>query len=209
MKNILKKEYKEFIVIGVTVLMCSILNTLHPYIIKDIINLNFTSSDIIEQIAKLVIIYASIHILFAIFKNIRNIIVNRTVANILKQIRTKLFSKVLSLNMNTFSKHTSSDIYTRLTVDIDNMATLFSDTLPVIVNETLYLILTIVMMFRANVQYALIGVTSICIIAITVTIYVIKLKKMDDIILKKRDMQNKEYAEMYDTNKLTYLFNLR
>lgn len=209
MKDILKKEYKAFIIIGIVVLMCSVLNALHPYVLKEIIDLNFVENDIIKHILKLVIIYGTIHILYALFKNIRNIIVNKTVAKLLKRIRSKLFSKVLSLKLSTFQKYTSADIYTRLTSDIDNMATLFSDTLPVIINESLYLIFTIVMMFQANFQLALIGFASISVIAITVTLYVVWLKKIDDTILAKRDIQNKEYSEMYDTNKLTYLFNLR
>lgn len=209
MRNILKKNIKAFIVIGLVVIMCSALNSLHPYVLKEIINLDFLQNDIIKQIFKLVIIYSTIHILYAVFKNIRNIIVNKTVAKLLMQMRSKLFDKVLNLKLSTFQKYTSADIYTRLTVDIDNMATLFSDTLPVIVNESLYLVFTIIMMFQANFQFALIGFASIVIIAITVTLYVIKLKKIDDTILEKRDLQNKGYAEMYDTNKLTYLFNLR
>lgn len=209
MKSILKKNIKAFIIIGVVVIICSALNSLHPYVVKEIIGLDFLQSDITKQILKLVIIYATIHILYAIFKNVRNIIVNKTVAKLLMQMRSKLFDKVLNLKLSTFQKYTSSDIYTRLTGDVDNMATLFSDTLPVIVNESLYLIFTIIMMFQANFRFALIGFTSIVIIAITVTLYVIKLKKIDDKILEKRDIQNKEYSEMYDTNKLTYLFNLR
>lgn len=209
MKSIFKKEYKSFIIIGLAVIMCSALNSLHPYVLKEIINLDFMQNDITKQILKLVIIYGTIHILYAVFKNIRNIIVNKTVASLLQQMRSKLFDKVLNLKLPTFQKYTSADIYTRLTVDVDNMATLFSDTLPVIVNESLYLIFTIIMMFQANFQLALIGFASLVVIAITVTLYVIKLKKIDDIILEKRDTQNKEYSEMYDTNKLTYLFNLR
>lgn len=209
MKDILKKEYKAFIIIGIVVLMCSALNALHPYVLKEIIDLNFVENDIIKHILKLVIIYGTIHILYALFKNIRNIIVNKTVARLLKRIRSKLFSKVLSLKLSTFQKYTSADIYTRLTSDVDNMATLFSDTLPVIVNESLYLIFTIIMMFQSNFRLALIGFASIFVIAITVTLYVVWLKKIDDTILAKRDIQNKEYSEMYDTNKLTYLFNLR
>lgn len=209
MKSILKKNIKAFIVIGVVVIMCSALNSLHPYVLKEIINLDLLQNDITKQIFKLVIIYATIHILYAVFKNIRNIIVNKTVAKLLMQMRSKLFNKVLNLKLSTFQKHTSADIYTRLTVDIDNMATLFSDTLPVIVNESLYLMFTVIMMFQANFQFALIGFASILIIAITVTLYVIKLKNIDNVILGKRDIENKEYSELYDTNKLTYLFNLR
>lgn len=209
MKDILKKEYKGFIIIGIVVIMCSVLNALHPYVLKEIINLDFLKNDITKQIIKLIMVYGTIHILYALFKNIRNIIVNKTVAKLLQQVRSKLFNKVLTLKLPTFQKYTSADIYTRLTVDIDNMATLFSDTLPVIINESLYLIFTIVMMFQANLKFALIGFASIVIIAITVTLYVIKLKKIDDTILEKRDIENKEYSELYDTNKLTYLFNLR
>lgn len=209
MKQILKEHKKSFIFIGIVVFFCSCLNVLHPYILKLILDLDFSMNGIINEILKLILIYACIHILFAIFKNIRNIIVNKTVAKILKELRSKLFNKVINLKTSQFQKYKTSDIYTRLTVDVDNMATIFSDTLPVVINESLYFIFIIFMILQADIKIASIALISILAMLISIIFFVNTLKNLNDRILTKRDMLNKEYAEMYDTNKLTYMFELQ
>ncbi len=209
MKEILKRHKKEFILIGITVFLCSILNVLHPYVVKVILDLDFNMEKIINEILKLIIIYAVIHILFAVFKNVRNIIVNKTVASILKELRSKLFNRIITLKTSEFLKYKTSDIYTRLTVDVDNMATLFSDTLPVIINDSLYIIFIVIMMLQTDIRLSSIAIFSLVIMLITIIFFVNKLKNINNAILDKRDNLNKEYAEMYDTNKLTYMFSLQ
>lgn len=209
MKDILKKHNKKFILIGIIVILCSVLNVLHPYLLKVILDLDFSNEKIMQEILKLVLMYAAIHILFAAFKNIRNIIVNKTVARLLKELRSKLFSKVTNLKVEDFNKYKISDIYTRLTVDVDNMATLFSDTLPVIINDILYLILIVIMILQTDIKIAIIAIFTLLVMIVTIILCIKKLTSLNDDILKKRDNLNKEYSEMYDTNKLTYIFGLQ
>ena len=209
MKQVLLNHKKQFVLIGITVILCSILNVLHPYVIKNIINLDFGMEKILNEILKLVLIYSLIHIAFAICKNIRNIIVNKTVASILKEIRTKLFNIVITLKTSTFQEYKTSDIYTRLTVDVDNMATLFSDTLPIIINDILYIILIVIMILQLDIRIAGIAMLSIVLILNSIIFFIKKLKNINNKILDKRDILNKQYAEMYDTNKLTYMFGLQ
>lgn len=209
MKDILKKHNKKFILIGIIVILCSVLNVLHPYLLKVILDLDFSNEKIMQEILKLVLMYATIHILFAAFKNIRNIIVNKTVARLLKELRSKLFSKVTNLKVEDFNKYKISDIYTRLTVDVDNMATLFSDTLPVIINDILYLILIVIMILQTDIKIAIIAIFTLLVMIVTIILCIKKLTSLNDDILNKRDNLNKEYSEMYDTNKLTYMFGLQ
>ena len=44
---------------------------------------------------------------------------------ILKDIRKMLFDKILNFRMSTFNKYNSSELYTRLTSDVDNLFSLF------------------------------------------------------------------------------------
>lgn len=118
MKNMMKKYTKSFCVITFLILGCSLWNTLHPYIVKRVLDLDFSSEKIITQIMILSLIYMAVHVLRALFMNIRNIKINKTVANILQDIREMLFTKILSFPMKIFDKYSSSDIYTRLTVDV-------------------------------------------------------------------------------------------
>ena len=66
---------------------------------------------------------------------VRNRKTNLLSNKMLSELRSKIFSKLLSLKMKDFEKFPSSDIYTRLTVDAENVKTLFSEDIPVIVND--------------------------------------------------------------------------
>lgn len=209
MKDIIKKYVKSFIAITFLILGFSLWSTLHPYIVKQILDLDFTKEDILQQIIILIILYAVVHTLRAIFANLRNIKVNKTVANILQEIREELFKKVLSLPMKTFDKYRSSEIYTRLTVDVNNMNSLFADSIPILAKSILYLLFMMIMMFIADIPLGLIGIITLTIIGANSFYFVYKIKSLEKIILDKRDMENKKYSEIYRKNKLTYLFGLQ
>jgi len=67
----------------------------------------------------------------------------------------------------------------------------------------------IIMMFVANINLAVIGAITICIISLIVYKFTKILGNLDNEILKKRDRENKEFSEIYNKNKLTYLFKLQ
>ena len=205
MKSIIKKHIKSFIFATILVLICNILNVMHPYIIKQVFNENNT----INTLLILFIAYLTTQILFLIMKSLRNICTNKLMTKILKDIREKLFCKVLKFKMKTFNKYNSSEIYTRLTSDAANLFDLFFGLIQIVVNNLSYIILMVVMIFIANVDLALIGAASILLVGITSFYFTKKLKKLDNKILDKRDIENREFSEMYNKYKLTYLFNLQ
>ena len=209
MKKILKHYIKSFIIISFLLVICNLLSTVHPYIVKQILEIDFASEDINKIILKFIVAYTAIHVILAFFKNLKNIVVNRVMAKVLKEIRNQLFEKVLRFKMKTFNKYNSSELYTRLTDDVDNLFTLFFGSLNVLVDNTLYIAFMIIMMFVANVNLALIGAATIFLITIVVFKSTKILGSIDNQILKKRDKENKEFSEMYNKHKLSYLFNLQ
>ena len=209
MKSVIKKHIKSFIIATILVLVCNILNVTHPYIIKQVVDIDFTQNDITNKIITIFLAYFIVHILFAIMKNIRNMQNNKLMANILKDIREKIFCKVLKFNMKTFNKYNSSEIYTRLTADTANLFDLFFGFIQIVVNNITYIIFMIGMMFVANVNLALIGGATIIIVGMVSFSFTRKIKKLDSKILDKRDMENREFSEMYNKHKLTYLFGLQ
>lgn len=209
MKDIIKKYAKAFIIITFLILGCSLWNTLHPYIVKKVLDLDFTNEQIIKQITALILMYLAVHVLRALFMNIRNIKINKTVANVLQDIREKLFIKVLNFPMKIFDKYSSSDIYTRLTADVNNMNSLFADSIPVLINSSLYIIFMIIMMLIADLKLGMIGLITLVVIGINSLYFISKIKKLNNMILDKRDAENKKYSELYRKHKLTYLFGLQ
>lgn len=209
MKNILKKHIKSLILIAFLLIACNLLSTLHPYVMKEFVDIDFNSENIERIITNFIILYASIHLILVISKNLKNIVINKTMTKILKDIRQKVFNKVLNFKMTTFNKYNSAELYTRLTVDIDNLLTMFSGILDILLNNITHIVFMVVMMFIANINIAVIGAFTIFVIAIVAYNSSRILGNLDNEILKKRDVENREFSELYNKNKLTYLFKLQ
>lgn len=209
MKNILKKNIKILFVIAFFLIFCNILSVLHPFIMKGILDVDLKSDNITSILRNLFLTYAIIHIVLLIAKNIRNSIVNKTMAKILKQLRETLFYKVLKWDMTTYEKYNSSEIYTRLTADMDNVFPLFFGMLEILLNDVVYIIMMVIFMFFADARIAIIGSIAIVLNAIVSYIFTNKIGKYNKGILNKRDKENRQYSEMYNKNKLTYLFSLQ
>ena len=209
MKKIIKKYVKSIILLGILLLACDFLSAIPPYIVKQVVDIDFTKENIIQTILFFIIIYISIHFGILIFKYIRDVVINKTICKILRDIRKTLFDKILNFKMITFNKYNSSELYTRLTSDVDNLFDLFFGFLYDILSNILYIIFMIVMMFVANINLAIIGGITVLLISIIVYKFTKILGNLDNEILKKRDKEHKEFSELYNKSKLTYLFKLQ
>lgn len=209
MKEIIKKHIKSFLLAALLVFICNLLSVSHPFIVKEAVDIDFNSENIKQILIQLFSAYLVIHIVLAIMKNVRNICVNKLMASILSDIREKLFCKVLKFKMKTYNKYNSSEIYTRLTSDADNLFQLFFGTIQILVNNVIYIALMVVMMFFADINLAVIGCITVIIVAFSSLKFTKKLKRLDDGILQKRDEENREFSEMYNKNKLTYLYKMQ
>lgn len=144
-----------------------------------------------------------------IFKYIRDRLINTTICKILRDIRKTLFDKILNFKMKTFNKYNSSELYTRLTSDVDNLFDLFFGFLYDILSNIIYIAFMIIMMFVANIHLAIIGGITVLLICFVVYKFTKILGRLDNEILKKRDKEHKEFSELYNKSKLTYLFKLQ
>jgi len=209
MKKIIKKYIKSIVIIGILLITCDFLSALPPYIVKQVVDIDFTRKDIMNTIIFFICIYTSIHLGRLIFKYVRDVLINTTICKILRDIRKMLFDKILNFKMSTFNKYNSSELYTRLTSDVDNLFDLFFGFLYDILSNVLYIIFMIIMMFVANINLAVIGAITVVIISFIVYKFTRVLGNLDNEILKKRDREHKEFSELYNKSKLTYLFKLQ
>jgi len=176
---------------------------------KGILDVDLKADNIKILLKNLFLAYMSVHIVLLISKGLRNSIVNKAMARILKQIREKLFYHILKWDMSTYEKYNSSEIYTRLTQDMDNLFPLFFGTLEIVVNDVVYIIMMVAFMFFADTKVAIIGSTAILLNAVVSYIFTNQVAKANKGILSKRDKANRQYSEMYNKSKLTYLFSLQ
>lgn len=206
MKYILKKNIKGLFIVAFLLIICNVLSVLHPYIMKKILDIDFKSKDILKN---LFLTYAIVHIILLISKNIRNSISNKLMAKILKELRERLFSKVLKWDMTTYAKYNSTEIYTRMTADMDNIFPLFFGMSQILFNNVIYIIIMVIFMYFADIRIAFIGSFAVLLNAIISYYFSKKVAKANKNIINKRDLENKQYSEMYNKNKLTYLFSLQ
>lgn len=125
---------------------------------KGILDVDLKSENVTIILKQLFLTYATVHIILLVSKNVRNNIVNKTMAKILKQLRETLFYKILKWDMTTYEKYNSSEIYTRLTADMDNVFPLFFGMLEILLNNVVYIIMMVIFMFLADVRMQLLEV---------------------------------------------------
>ena len=153
-------------------------------------------------------LYALTRVLIILVEVVRNKRTNLLSNKILSELRSEIFDKVLSLKMEDFEKFSSSDIYTRLTVDSENVKTLFSEDIPVILNDIMHIVFMLIAMFIINIKLAFIGTAIIIVFGIIEFFIIKKLKELQKETAIKKDLQSKEYSETYNKSKLTKFFTL-
>ena len=206
MKYILKKNIKILTLVGISLIIANILSASHPLVMKKILDIDIASK---ELLVNLFLTYFIIHIILIFAKNMRNSIINKAMSKILKDLRESLFCHILKWDMSTYQKYNSSEIYTRLTADVDNVSALFLGTLQVVLNDVIYIITMVIFMFLADIRLAIVGSIAILLNAIVSYIFTHKVANSNKIILDKRDKENRQFSEMYNKNKLTFLFGLQ
>lgn len=207
MIKIFNKNKKSIVSIIILLILINVLNVVAPYILKLIID-DFSQNIVIKRILVLVSIYLLIQISIILIKAIKNRKTNFLSNKILSELRDTMLNKILSMKLETFNKFSSSDIYTRLTLDAENVKLLFSSNIPVVLNDVLHILLMIIVMIIIDIKLALIGITIIVVIASYSYMIINKLKKIDKVILYKRDLENRQYSETYNKSKLTKFFSL-
>ncbi len=206
MNDILKKNARILLGVGMILIVVNVLSSAHPLIMKQILDIDIT---VPNALLYLFFSYFLIHLLLLISKNARNSIINKAMAKILKELREKLFCHVLKWDMTTYQKYNSSEIYTRLTADVENVSNLFLGTLQIVLNNMIYIITMVVFMFFADTTLALIGGITILLTGAVSYVFTHKVAKSNKAILDKRDKENRQYSEMYNKHKLTFLFGLQ
>lgn len=205
--KIVSKNKKTIVSIMILLILINILNVVAPYILKLIID-EFSQNIVMNKIIILVSIYLLVRVSIILIKGVKNKKTNFISNKMLSELRDTMLNKILAMKLDTFNKFVSSDIYTRLTSDAENVKALFSDNIPVVFNDILYILFMIIVMMMIDIKLAFIGITIIAIIASYSFILINKLKKINKITFDKRDLENRQYSENYNKSKLTKFFSL-
>ncbi len=207
MIDVVKKYRKTIFFVVVVVIIANIFNILAPYLLKVIID-EFAKNMVISSVISILICYVLLRIAIIVIQYVKDKTTNKLSNDMLEDLRNKIFDKLIVMNMKTFTKFQSSDLYTRLTVDAENTKTLFSDNIPIILNDVLYILFIMIAMMIIDIKLSIIGIASILLIAIYSFFLVRKLQGLTKKITIKRDLENQQYSENYNKSKLTRFFSL-
>lgn len=104
----------------------------------------------IEEVRKIALFLASIYIASALFNFIQSICMTDVSNRFAKRLRTRISKKINNLPLRYFDKHSTGDILSRVTNDIDTIAQSMNQSLATLVSSITLFIGTIIMMFYTN-----------------------------------------------------------
>ena len=79
MKEIWKKYRKSIFVVSCLLILCNVFSTLHPYVLKRALDIDFARNDIEVILLKFIVIYIAIHVILRLLKNTREIVINKVI----------------------------------------------------------------------------------------------------------------------------------
>ena len=103
-----------------------------------------------EEITKIALFLATIYIASALFTFIQSICMTDVSNKFAKVLRTRISVKINSLPLRYFDKHSTGDILSRVTNDVDTIAQSMNQSLATLVSSITLFIGTIIMMFYTN-----------------------------------------------------------
>ena len=103
-----------------------------------------------EQIKKIALFLAIIYITSALFTFIQSICMTDISNKFAKLLRTRISKKINRLPLRYFDKHSTGDILSRVTNDVDTIAQSMNQSLATLVSSITLFIGTIIMMFYTN-----------------------------------------------------------
>ena len=104
----------------------------------------------LEKIKNITILLASLYIISALFNYFESIAMTEAANRFAQKLRTSISTKINKLPLKYFDAHSTGDILSRITNDIDTIAQSMNESLSTLVSATALLLGTIIMMFVTN-----------------------------------------------------------
>jgi len=159
-----------------SVITLSVFAALRPYMVKNVVDEYIVEKDVPGLIFYAVLM-AIVLILEVGSQFFFTYIANWLGQNIIKDIRTELFNKIMKFRLSYFDNEPVGRLITRTVSDIENIASIFSQGLFMIVGDVLKMVVVLGIMFWMNWK-----LTFIVIVAMPVLLYAIRIfqKHMKD-----------------------------
>ena len=143
--------------------LSSVLSIVGPNKLSDLtdeITNGLTAGMNFDTIKSIAIFLFIIYLISALFDYIQGVMMATVANKFAKGLRTQISTKINRLPLRYFDKHSYGDILSRVTNDVDTIATSLNQSLGTLVSATTLLIGSVIMMFYTNWILALTGILS-------------------------------------------------
>lgn len=163
------RPYKKSLFFSIfLIIISSLLNSFGPFVlgkttdsIVDLVIDGSPDDENIKRFVTLIIILGCIYIFYAIFKYLSSRILVRISQKTIYDIRTQVDKKLKKLPLNYFDTNTYGDVLSRITNDVDIIATSLGQSLDQVVTSITSVICIFIMMIVINPILTIIGVITV------------------------------------------------
>jgi ATP-binding cassette subfamily B protein len=170
------KPYKKIFYssVGLTILL-ALLSPLRPLITQYTLD-NYVVDNDELGLLNMTMVMLFLLILQSIFQFMHSWYTNLIGQNVIRDLRTRLFDRMINFRLGYFDKTPVGTSVTRSVSDMETIADIFSEGLIVIIGDILQLIVIISVMFYMDWRLALISLSTIPLLLIATTIFKNKIK---------------------------------
>jgi ATP-binding cassette subfamily B multidrug efflux pump len=202
--------WPKILICAVCVLLVNAAELVKPYIMKIVIDdflLNHKPEHGLYSIPSMGILYMAV-IAAGSFLTVTQInLMNHVGQDIIMNLRRKVFAHIQLLPLSVLDKYSSGRLITRATNDVEALNELFTDVLVDLFKDIFLLLGIVFVMFRMNVQLALISFTVVPFIILVTNIIKNKIRKNFILMKSLIGRINGFFAENISGMKLVQIFN--
>lgn len=202
------KPYKRLVILSfLTTITLSLVSPLRPALIGKMVDNYIVKTQNENALLLWTFIIAGILLLEGILFFGRAYWSNLLAQNIIKDMRRKLFKKIISFKMKYFDKTPVGALVTRVVSDLEAITDVFSSGLIEIIGNIISLVFILILMFYSNWQLSLMTLIPIPLLLITTKIFARAMKNSFQLERKQVTKLNTFVQERINGMSLVQLFN--
>lgn len=164
---------KSMIAVVIFAVISTVFNSLGPYVlglatdtITSIVTKNAPIEQVIPDFMRILVILSTIYVMFSVFSYLSQYIMSWVSEKTMFDLRNAVDSKLKRLPLNYFDTHSYGDILSRVTNDIDTVASTFQQSIVQILGAITTVVIIFIMMIVINPMLTMIAmsVVVLCIV---------------------------------------------
>lgn len=170
------KPYKKYFYITVVLtLVIAALSPIRPWLTQITLD-NYIANNNAHGLLKMTMLMAGLLFVQSVLQFFHNFMTNRLGQDVIKDMRVKLYQKILSFRLKYFDNTPIGTLVTREVSDMETIADIFSEGLIIIIGDLIQLAAIIGFMFYTDWKLTLISLSTIPLLLIATNIFKNKIK---------------------------------